>query len=187
MGAADIAEYLKTGRNAHANAGAAMAEVVSNSTAHFSDADLHAVAVYLKDIPASPDASSKNPDEAAMKRGAAVFSDACSSCHMAEGGGQARFFPPLRGDAVAMQNDATGLIHLILAGDRTAPTPTRPSPLSMPSFAWKLTDAQIADVATYVRNNWGNRASSVGANQVRDLRGKLDLETSQLTDNSTDR
>jgi mono/diheme cytochrome c family protein len=45
----------------------------------------------------------------------------------------------------------------------------------MPSFAWKLNDQQVADVATYVRNSWGNRAPPVSANQVADLRDTLDL------------
>ncbi|MEJ0028809.1 MAG: c-type cytochrome [Rhizomicrobium sp.] len=49
--------------------------------------------------------------------------------------------------------DATSIVHMILAGDRTATTPRRPTPLTMPSFAWKLTDRQIADVTTYVRNS----------------------------------
>jgi mono/diheme cytochrome c family protein len=47
----------------------------------------------------------------------------------------------------------------------------------MPTFAWKLTDEQVAEVSTYVRNSWGNRASPVTAEQVRTLRRKLGLET----------
>ena len=57
-----------------------------------------------------------------MQRGAAIFSDACTSCHMEKGVGQPRFFPPLRGNAVVQQTDPTGVLHLILAGDRTAAT-----------------------------------------------------------------
>ena len=45
----EIVEYLKTGRNAHANAGGSMAEVVSYSTSILTDADLQAIATYLKD------------------------------------------------------------------------------------------------------------------------------------------
>jgi mono/diheme cytochrome c family protein len=84
-------------------------------------------------------------------------------------------FPPLPGSAMAQQRDPTGLVHLILAGGRTAPTPQHPSFQSMPSFAWKLNDQQVADVATYVRNSWGNRAPPVPADQVADLRSKLGL------------
>lgn len=45
----------------------------------------------------------------------------------------------------------------------------------MPSFAWKLSDQEVADVATYVRNSGGNRAEPVTAKEVAKLRGKLDL------------
>jgi mono/diheme cytochrome c family protein len=182
----DIVEYLKTGRNARANAAGSMAEVVSFSTSLMSDQDLHAIATYLKDRPASPSPPAYDPDPAAMKRGAAIYSDACTSCHLENGVGQPRIFPPLKGDAMLQQSDPTGLTHLILAGGRTAPTPTRPTPLSMASFAWKLNDQQIADVSTYVRNSWGNRASAVSASQVTKMRSTLGLNTVHLTDNSGD-
>jgi mono/diheme cytochrome c family protein len=92
----------------------------------------------------------------------------------------------MAGDAVAQQADPGGLEHLILAGARTGPSPTRPSPLSMPSFAWKLSDEEIADVSTYVRNSWGNRADPVSTAQVSKMRHALGLETTHLTVNSGD-
>ena len=49
----------------------------------------------------------------------------------------------------------------------------RPTPLAMPAFAWKLDDRQIAAVATYVRNAWGNAASPVSASDVGKLRRKV--------------
>ena len=182
----DVVEYLKTGRNARAAAAGSMAEVVSYSTSLMTDADLEAVAVYLKTLAASPPVTVTDPDGAAMKRGEAIYSDACASCHLQDGVGQPRFFPPLRGDTMAQQTNPDGLIHLILAGGRTAPSPSRPTPLSMPSFAWKLDDQQIADAATYIRNSWGARAPAVRPDQVSSMRGKLDLKTSHLTANSGD-
>ena len=58
--------------------------------------------------------------------------------------------------------DATSVIRVILEGARTVPTDAQPTPSSMPSFGWKLTDDEIAAVATYVRNSWGNAAAAVG-------------------------
>lgn len=174
--AADIVEYLKTGRNLHSSAGASMAEVVTYSTSNMPDSDRVAIATYLKSLSPSPDAAAEpRPAPAAMTAGAAIFSDACASCHYADGRGQPKLFPPIPGSAVAQQGDATGLIHLILAGGRTAPTPTRPSFTTMPSFAWKLDDGQVAAVATYVRNAWGNRAGAVSEQDVRRLRRRLKL------------
>ena len=184
--AEDIAEYLKAGRNAHAGAAGSMAEVVSYSTSLMTDADRQAIAAYLKTQAASPPVTVTDPDTGAMQRGAAIYSDACASCHLEGGVGQPTVFPPLKGDAMAQQANPDGLIHIILAGGRTAPSPSRVSPLSMPSFAWKLDDQETADVATYVRNSWGSRAPAVAAGQVAAMRRRLELKTSSLTVNSGD-
>lgn len=173
--ASDITQFLRTGRNAHANASGLMGEVVAYSTSLLSDSDLAAIATYLKSLPPSPSVSSPAPDQSAMRRGSAIFFDACTACHLLHGKGQSGMFPPLQGSAVAQQNDPTGVIRLILGGTRTAPTRSRPSFQSMPSFAWKLNDQEVADVATYVRNAWGNRAPPVEAHQVASVRSKLDL------------
>jgi mono/diheme cytochrome c family protein len=182
----DIAEFLASGRNAHAAAGGAMADVITYSTAYLTDADRRAIAVYLKSQPASPATAASPPDSGAMHRGAEIYSDACSSCHLENGVGQSRIFPPLGKDAVLQQSDPTGVLHLILAGTQIGVSASRPSALSMPSFAWKLDDQEIADVTTYLRNSWGNQASSVGTADVAALRKKLNLESVHLTDNSGD-
>jgi mono/diheme cytochrome c family protein len=183
----DVTEYLRTGRNAHAGAGGAMANVVTYSASLMSDADRHAIAVYLKSQAAAPDSSHAAPDPGAMRRGAAIYSDACASCHLEDGVGQPRYFPPLGHNAMLQQADPTGLEHLILAGGRIGASPSRPSALTMPSFAWKLDDAEIADVCTYLRNSWGNQAAPVSAADVRAARNKLGLDTVHLTVNSGDR
>ena len=53
-GAQDIAEYLKSGRNAHAAAGGPMADVVTYSTSLLTDEDRKAISTYLQSLPASP-------------------------------------------------------------------------------------------------------------------------------------
>lgn len=182
----DIAEYLRNGRNARAGAGGPMADVVTYSTALMSDEDRRAIAVYLKSQAASPSMTHGQPDSAAMRRGAAIYSDACASCHLEDGVGQPRLFPPLGHNAMLQQADSTGLEHLILAGGHLGTSASRPSPLAMPSFAWKLSDNEIADVATYLRNSWGNQAAAVSVAEVRDVRKRLGLETVHLTVNSGD-
>ena len=149
-------------------------------------ADRHAIGVYLKTQTATPDRAVTAPDPGAMKRGAAIFSDACTGCHLEGGVGQTRVFPPLAHNAMAQQTDPLGVEHIILGGTRIGTSATTPSPLSMPSFAWKLTDSEVADVATYVRNSWGNSAPAVSAGQVRDLRRKLGLDVRRYTANSGD-
>jgi mono/diheme cytochrome c family protein len=122
-----------------------------------------------------------------MRRGAAIYADVCAACHLQNGAGQSRLFPPLGYDAMLQQSDPTGLLHLLLGGGRVGTSAAAPTPLAMPSFAWKLSDAEIADVATYIRNSWGNEAAPVAAAEVSDLRRKLGLEALRLTPNSGDR
>ena len=57
-----------------------------------------------------------------MKRGAAIYSDACASCHLENGVGQLGLFPPLGGNSMVQQSDSAGFLHLLLAGDRIAAT-----------------------------------------------------------------
>ena len=184
--AADIAEYLGSGRNSHAGASGAMADVISYSTSLMTDADRQAIAVYLKSRSPSPSAANARPDDGAMRRGAAIYSDVCASCHLEKGVGQPRYFPPLGPNALLQQSDPIGLEQLILAGGRIGTSRGSPSPLTMPSFAWKLSDQEVADVATFIRNSWGNQASAVSASDVRKARTLLKLETVHLTANSGD-
>jgi mono/diheme cytochrome c family protein len=182
----DVIEYLRTGRNAHAGAGGAMADVITYSTSLMSEADRRAMAVYLKHQAASPSVVGAQPDPGAMRRGGAIYSDACASCHLENGVGQPRYFPPLGPNAMLQQADPIGLEHLILAGGRIGTSPTRPSPMTMPSFAWKLTDQEVADVSTFIRNSWGNQAAAVAVSDVRSARKKLNLDAVHLTANSGD-
>ena len=169
----DLIDFLRTGLNAHSAASGEMGEAVGYSTSQMNDADLSAVAAYLADLPASPMPSITPVTDAQISQGRAIWQDACAACHREEGGGVPRYFPPLKGDANLQQSDPTTVIHYILAGARHTPTAKAPTPLSMPPFAWKLDDAQIAAVATYARNSWGNAAPAVRSSQVADLRKKL--------------
>jgi mono/diheme cytochrome c family protein len=165
--------FLRTGRNAHASASGEMGLVVQHSTSLLADDDLQAIVAYLADRAASPARSMTAPDAGQMKTGEAIFVDECSACHLMQGQGQTLAFPPLARSANAQQVEPTTALHLILAGVQAVPTSSAPTPFTMPAFAWKLDDAQVAAVATYVRNSWGNAAPAVTPEQVAKLRGKL--------------
>jgi mono/diheme cytochrome c family protein len=173
---ADIFEYLKTGRNRMSNATGPMAEVIDYSTSRLSDDDVHAIATYLKDLPQKNQNGSASGDQnvtvpaQTKTAGNAIFADQCAACHRIDGTGQPGFFPPLKGNANVQQPDPTTIVRVILEGARSTPTKQKPTPLSMPAFNWKLTDAQVAAVATYIRNSWGNVGSVVPEGDVRKLR-----------------
>ena len=88
----EIVAYLKTGHNSTSAATGLMAEMVNLSTSHLSDADLKAIAAYLKDQPGNPGGDTQTvvkPDEKTMRIGGAVYADECSGCHAADGKGAA--------------------------------------------------------------------------------------------------
>ena len=170
---AELVAFLKTGRNAHAAASGEMGDVVIYSTSQLTDGDLDAIATYLGAQRTSPAARAETPDRAVMRQGQAIFVDSCSACHRMDGGGVPGWFPPLKADANLQQGQSTTTLRFILAGVRSTPTSARPTPLSMPAYAWKLSDGQVAAVATFVRNSWGNAAPSVSAHEVSKVREGL--------------
>jgi len=169
----DIVEFLRTGRNEHTAAFSIMAEVIDFSTQHMVDDDLRAIATYLKDLDGQERKRPYEPDRAVMDAGAAIYFDNCSASHASDGSGVPRFVAPLAGSGKVNNEDATTVIRVILEGERAVPTKKAPSPLTMPAFAWKLTDEQIATVATYVRSSWGNRGGTVSASDVARLKERL--------------
>jgi mono/diheme cytochrome c family protein len=172
--AADIVEFLETGRNARTTASGSMADVITYSTSQMSDADVAAVAIYLKSLPAAKGAlAAPSLDPAATRAGQALYLDNCAACHRADGAGVAREFPPLRGNSNVQSSDPTTIERFILSGTEATATNARPTSFAMPSFAWKLTNGEVADVATYIRNSWGNTAPAVSAGDVGKLRRKV--------------
>lgn len=169
----DIAAFLGEGRNRHSSALTRMGEVVTNSTSRMTRDDLLAIATYLKSLKGPARDTVEAAEPAAMKAGEAIYMDACSACHGRDGGGVEGMFGRLDGSAKANSADPITLIRIVLEGARSQPSDRYPSPISMPAFDWKLSDQEVADVLTYVRQSWGNSAASVAAEEVGDLRDKL--------------
>lgn len=185
---AQIAEYLKTGSNARGAAAGPMAEVVANSTQHLSAQDLRAIAAYLKSVPGSSaegnaaEGSSAQPDkdqDPAFARGKALYVDQCEGCHMQNGEGLAGVFPPLKANAVVQAQDPGTMVHMILDGAQVVATEAKPTGLAMPAFGGKLSNRDVADLATYLRSAWGNRAAPVAVSKVRKTRERIATSSSQ--------
>ncbi len=164
----EIATYLKTGtyKNKTTTLGP-MAEVVQNSLSHLTDADLKAMAEYLKSIPPESRLRTglKAPDPT-RQQGATLYMDHCGGCHQALGRGLPGVFPPLAANGVVVANDPADILKVVLGG-----IPPRGGYVPMPSFAPQLSDAQITEIANYVRTSWGNGAApNVTASMVAKLR-----------------
>jgi mono/diheme cytochrome c family protein len=143
-----------------------MSEVVINSTSRMGDSDIRAIAVYLKSLPAGPpEPQVAPPSPAQMAGGEKIYRGACVACHEIDGSGAPRIYPPLPGNANLQSADPLSTIRIILDGAETITTPRAPNKGSMPGYA-KLSDQEIADVSTYIRNAWGNAAPAVTATDV---------------------
>ncbi len=170
----DIVDYLKTGRNDHLMAAGPMAGVIAGSTSQMHPDDVEALAVYLKDLPAVlPKTPLTEASSTAMAAGRTQFRKHCQDCHNYDGTGVPRRYPTLDGATTVQARNPTTIIHIILDGQKPPAISARPDDKPMPGFADKMSDSEIADVATYIRNAWGNRAPAVSPKQVQDLRKTL--------------
>lgn len=169
----DITEYLQSGRNAKSHADGPMAEVIVNSTSKMSDADVRAIAVYLKSLPpARRETIVTPPGEAEMKAGQAIYAKFCIACHEADGSGAPRIYPPLPANALLQSINPSSTLRIILDGAHTVTTPRAPNTGEMPPYAKQLSDEDIAAVTNYIRNSWGNAGPLVTPAQVAKARGQ---------------
>lgn len=170
----DIVKYLKTGHNPIAGATGTMSEEIEHASSGMTDGDLKAIATYLKSLPGrNDDQKAIAADDPRMKAGAAIYRDQCSACHQIDGKGVPYLFPSLADSSQARSDDPATIVRIILQGARSVATKGEPTGPGMPSFAWQLTDAQIAAVVTYIRNAWGSAAPAVSADTVASSRKDL--------------
>jgi ubiquinol-cytochrome c reductase cytochrome b subunit len=98
--------------------------------------------------------------------GASVYASNCQSCHQPTGTGVAGSFPPLAGSEW-VTGDKKKLIGVILNGlNGKVEVKGQSYNNVMPPWKGTLTNKQIADVATYIRNAWGNKADAVTEAEV---------------------
>ncbi|WP_421551233.1 c-type cytochrome [Pseudomonas yamanorum] len=186
-----LVQFLKTGRSDRSAVFGGMSDVVVHSMQYMSQDDLTAIARYLKSLPAvdpkdQPHQYDKQVADALWKGddskpGASVYIDNCAACHRTDGHGYTRVFPALAGNPVLQTADATSLINIVLNGGTLPATHTAPSTFTMPAFAWRLSDQEVADVVSFVRGSWGNKGEPVKASDVANLR-KNDMRTTSGDD-----
>lgn len=190
----DIVTLLKTGAvnrsGALVTASGPMGEVVRRSTQHLSDADLSAMAVYLKALgqplnavhpgaasavePAASPAQRRGSAvlaAAAAARGATLYAEHCASCHGERGEGVPNAYAPLAANRAVTMPVTANLVRIVLEGGFAPSTPGHPRPYGMPPFAQTLNNDDIAVLLTHLRTSWGNRAEAVSAVDVNRYRG----------------
>lgn len=182
----ELAAVLKTGRNQHGAVFGGMTDVVVDSLQYLIDDDITAIARYLKTL---PPVNPSNPpyvyDETvakalfkgdASKAGAMIYLDNCAACHRTDGKGYAQTFPALAGNHAIQQDNPASVINIIIHGQVLPGTQGAPTSYTMPGLGWRLSDQEIADVATFVRSSWGNKEKAVTAAEVAQQRKSLKPE-----------
>ena len=173
---AELATYLRTGSSpGRGTASGPMAEVVALSTSRLDPADVQAMALYLKSVPAHPDSAlpavratpaTAAPVAAENAAGRRTFEGACASCHAWSGAGPLRGEAQLTGSRAINDPSGVNVARMILSG--TGPRPAgKPY---MPGFATTYSDREIADVANYVTSRFGATASRLKAADIARFR-----------------
>ena len=172
----EIARLLRTGVSRRGAVYGPMSEVVFNSTQYLNNADVHAMAIYLKSLgegsPPGTEVSGIPAPESKllMDFGRTVYGTRCASCHGTDGRGMPPDYPPLAGNQSIQMEAAVNPIRMVLNGGFPPGTAGNPMPYGMPPFAQSLSDDEVAAVVTYIRGAWGNQGSAVSSRQADELR-----------------
>ncbi len=115
-------------------------------------------------------ASLNDPVPGSAQRGQKVYGMTCLACHQADASGVPGMTPPLQ-KSPYVQGSPVKLIGIVLNGlhdgvEIDGNSYTNP----MPAFSSVLKDQQIADVLTYLRSNFGNKAGAITVGQVTKIR-----------------
>jgi mono/diheme cytochrome c family protein len=174
----DIVDLLHSGVSRRGAVFGPMAEVVYDSLQYLSEADVRAIAVYLKTLPTRSTEAVSAPATVALTEqknrltplGKKIYEAQCAVCHATEGQGKLPHFPPLANNQSIQMNSAVNPIRMVLNGGYAPGTFKNPMPYGMPPFAQTLSDEEIAAVVTYIRTAWGNHGAPVSAREVNTLR-----------------
>ncbi len=160
---AEIETFLHTGADRPMGvAFGPMAEVVHNSLRYATNADIHAVAVYLKEGPDRTAAVVTGvATPAQLRQGQHLFLTNCAECHQDNGRGIPGAVADLAGNAALAADQPNDVIVAVLQGLQGTGGYGR-----MPSFAGALTDANIADIVNYVRTAWKDKAPANATPQI---------------------
>jgi mono/diheme cytochrome c family protein len=117
-------------------------------------------------------------------RGKKIFSANCAVCHQPNGlGAASQGYPPLAGSEYV--NGGTRRVGMIVLKGLQGPVTVKGQQFGtavMQPWDKTLTDAKIADVLTYIRQEWGNKAGPVSAAQIAGLRKELASHPESFTE-----
>lgn len=121
----------------------------------------------------SDDLASDNPIDPAVemrRKGKQLYEKNCVGCHQANGMGLPGQFPPLAGSDWVNAEGPNRIIQIVLNGLQ-GPLNINgvpfTAPVGMPAVGAGLPDEEVAPILTYIRSEWGNKASAVTPEMVK--------------------
>lgn len=123
----------------------------------------------------TPDPEADNLQREELLAGGKLYNTYCAACHQQDGLGAPPRYPPLVGTEW-VTGDKQRLISVIING-LEGPIEVNGEPYNnaMPQHSF-LSDQEVAEVATYIRQNLGNDASAITAEEVQAVRGAAPAE-----------
>jgi nitrite reductase (NO-forming) len=108
--------------------------------------------------------------EEQVNAGKSLFAGTCSVCHQESGAGLPGVFPPLAKSDYLVGRSNDELIEVILNG-LTGPLKVNGQDYNsvMPPMS-QLTDDEVANILTYVKNSWGNGGGQITKSEVASVR-----------------
>jgi mono/diheme cytochrome c family protein len=149
-----LANYLRTGFDAHHGAAAGPMTAVTEELASVPQADVRAMAVYIASLMPKSGPGAVAERDAGDPHTQAMFAGACGGCHGVDAPMTRDGAPSLALSTLVNAPTPQGAIQVILHG---IPWREGKSAPYMPSFAFALTDAQIADLAGYLREKYSDK------------------------------
>jgi len=123
----------------------------------------------MKQISVQSNKPTSELHQKSLEAGEKIYKKLCLSCHQADGGGVPNMSPPLIKTSFVL-GDKEKLIGIVLNGLKNVDINDETYSNPMPALGPVLKDQEIADVLTYVRNSFGNKASAVTAAEVKTVR-----------------
>lgn len=117
----------------------------------------------------------EEPEEATVRTGEEVYTQVCQSCHMANGEGLSKVYPPLAGSKWPMMAPDVS-IRIVLHG-LMGEIEVNGEKYNNVMAPWGavLNDQEVANVLNYVRSSWGNTgAEEITVEMVAELRAQYD-------------
>jgi len=170
--AADLQTFFTTGIAPQGSAYGEMFPVVHLSSRYLNAADVGAMTTYLlgDKLPAPQPVKPANADAGAMATGRQHYLAVCAGCHGREGEGKPHVAVAMLGNSTVRNTDPRNLIVSMLDGIERQDFPGLESMQEMPGFASRMSDAELAALANYLRASYGGQPANVTADAVKALR-----------------